>query len=113
MSRTSITLGLALVGALLAGCSSTDAPAEKPAAAATESLPAAAPSEDGRCSSGPVRSLIGKAATPELVEQAKNAAGASDVRVLKPGSVMTLEYNSRRLNIDTDDTNLIKGVSCG
>lgn len=64
MSRTSITLGLALVGALLAGCSSTDAPAEKPAAAATESLPAAAPSEDGRCSSGPVRSLIGKAATP-------------------------------------------------
>ncbi|WP_333945559.1 I78 family peptidase inhibitor [Pseudomonas sp. TUM22785] len=47
------------------------------------------------------------------MEQAKNAAGASDVRVLKPGSVMTLEYNSRRLNIDTDDTNLIKGVSCG
>lgn len=114
MSRTSITLGLALAAALLAGCSSTSAPTDKPAE--TKDAPAttqADPTTDGRCSSAPARALIGQAATPERVEEARRAAGAADVRVLKPGSVMTLEYNSRRLNLDTDDANLIKGVSCG
>lgn len=114
MSRTSITLGLALAAALLAGCSSTSAPTDKPAE--TKAAPATTQADlttDGRCSSAPARALIGQAATPERVEEARRAAGAADVRVLKPGSVMTLEYNSRRLNLDTDDANLIKGVSCG
>ncbi len=52
-------------------------------------------------------------ATPELLEQARQQAGASTARILTPGSVVTLEYNRQRLNLNVDDQRVITRVSCG
>ncbi|MFZ6044836.1 I78 family peptidase inhibitor [Pseudomonas sp. CR3202] len=112
----SISLSLALAGLLLAGCSSADKPAAPAAvapAAAEESTSAAAPSVSGTCDAAAVASLVGKTATVALVEQAKRQAGAETARVLRPQDPMTMDYNSRRLNIDVDATDVVKQFTCG
>lgn len=100
-TRFSLILTAAL---LAAGCSST---AEKSAPTATT-----ANTSQG-CSSSAVENLKGKTATPELLEQARQQAGASTARILTPDSVVTLEYNGQRLNLNVDDQRMITRVSCG
>ena len=96
---------LIIVTALLAaGCSST---AEK----SQPAIPPADPSQG--CTSSAVEHLKGETATPELLEQARQQAGASTARILTPGSVVTLEYNRQRLNLNVDDQRVITRVSCG
>ncbi len=110
-----ISLGLALAGLLLAGCSSADKPAAPAAAApaAEQSASAAAPSLSGTCDSAAVASLVGKTANVALVEQAKRQSGAETARVLRPHQPITMDYNSRRLNIDVDETDVVKQFTCG
>ena len=103
-----ISLSLALAGLLLAGCSSTDTP-ETPAAAA----PVAEASLSGTCNSAAVAALVGKNADTALVEQAKRQSGAEMARVLRPHQPITMDYNSRRLNIDVDELGVVKQFSCG
>jgi hypothetical protein len=100
-TRFSLILAAALFAA---GCSST----------AEKSEPAAKPAEPGQgCTSSAVQHLEGKTATPELLEQARQQAGASTARILTPGSMVTLEYNGQRLNLNVDDQRVITHVSCG
>lgn len=99
--RLCLTLATALFAA---GCSST---ADKPE---PDQAPAAA--EHG-CTSATVEHLKGKTATPELLEQARQQAGALSARILTPSSVVTLEYNRQRLNLNVDAQRLITRVSCG
>jgi len=69
--------------------------------------------QHGKCNSEAVSSLVGKVATPELLEQARDKAGADVARILRPDDVVTLEYNSQRLNLNTDANLTIERVSCG
>ncbi|WP_044872961.1 I78 family peptidase inhibitor [Pseudomonas sp. LFM046] len=108
----SVSFGLALAGLLLAGCSSTDKPEAPTAApAAEESTSAAAPSDT--CDSSAVASLVGKTANVALVEQAKRQSGAETARVLRPNQPITMDYNSRRLNIEVNETDVVKQFTCG
>ena len=111
MHFKSISFSLALAGLLLAGCSSTDKPVASTPAAAVETSSAAAPS--GSCDSAAVAALVGKTANVALVEQAKRQSGAETARVLRPHDVMTMDYNSRRLNIDVNETDVVKQFTCG
>lgn len=113
MHFKSISLSLAFAGLLLAGCSSTDKPETPDAPAAEESTSAAAPSLSGTCDSSAVSALVGKTANVALVEQAKRQSGAETARVLRPNQPITMDYNSRRLNIDVDATDVVKQFSCG
>jgi PBP1b-binding outer membrane lipoprotein LpoB len=100
-TRFSLVLAAALFAA---GCSST----------AEKSEPSATPADTSQgCSSSAVENLKGKTATPELLEQARQQAGASTARILTPNSVVTLEYNGQRLNLNVDDQRVITRVSCG
>lgn len=106
-----ISLSLALAGLLLAGCSSTDKPEAPATPAASENASAAAPT--GTCSSEAVAALVGKNADTALVEEAKRQSGAEMARVLRPHQPITMDYNSRRLNIDVDELGVVKQFSCG
>ena len=101
-TRFCLILGATL---LAAGCSST---ADKSAAAAAPS----GPTPDS-CTSSVVEHLKGQTATPELLEQARQQAGASSARILTPTSVVTLEYNRQRLNLNVDEQRIITRVTCG
>ena len=52
-------------------------------------------------------------ATAEIVEQARAQSGARTARVLSPGDMVTLDYDSQRLNIDITEAEVIERISCG
>ncbi|RQF65275.1 hypothetical protein IPC258_28845 [Pseudomonas aeruginosa] len=97
-----------VLAALLAGCSNGDGPSTEGASA-----PAATPAADGRCDASAVQAYVGKQASAAIVEEARRAAGAEVARALRPHDAVTMDYNPRRLNIDVDDTLVIKRLSCG
>ncbi|RPS78306.1 hypothetical protein IPC988_26655 [Pseudomonas aeruginosa] len=105
-----------VLAALLAGCSSNgDGPSTEGASVATgsASAPAATPAADGRCDANAVQAYVGKQASAAIVEEARRAAGAEVALALRPHDAVTMDYNPRRLNIDVDDTLVIKRLSCG
>ena len=98
------SFGTLLAAAVLAGCSTagTSEPAKDTAAAVHT-----------RCESKAAEFAIGQKASPQLLEQARTRAGAQNARILKPNDMITLEYRSDRLNLNTDDNLVITRVNCG
>ena len=93
-----------LAAILLSGCSST---------AETTSGPVASEAGDGRCEAKAAEFAIGKQASPQLLEQARSRSGAQIARILKPNDMITLEYRSDRLNLNTDANLVVNRVNCG
>ncbi len=67
----------------------------------------------GECSANGLGDLVGRYATPQLVNRAKRRAGASVARVLRPGQAVTMEYLNGRLNVNVDEKNRVKSFNCG
>ncbi|WP_263143794.1 I78 family peptidase inhibitor [Pseudomonas sp. RIT-PI-AD] len=108
-----IPLGYVLFAALLSGCGSTPeapSPDEPDARAHATDLPL--PSSAG-CDSAIGDALVGKAADAALLEQVRQRSGARTLRVLRPHDVITLEYDSQRLNLETDEGGTIQRAYCG
>jgi hypothetical protein len=99
--------GLVLVAALLAGCSTTSESSKS----AEDS--AAVESGHSRCDAAAAQFAVGKPATPALLEQARVKAGAQTARVLGPNDMITMEYRSDRLNLNTDQAATVGRVNCG
>lgn len=103
----------ALVAAL-AGCASSPATRTSSTNDAQAAAPATRPGNSlDECSSAAVASLAGQPYSERLRDSARNQAGASSVRVLKPGQVMTLEYNPMRLTIVVDEAGNVHSARCG
>lgn len=90
--------------ALLGGCAG--APANPPASAGPGP-------RGGTCNAAPAQAMIGKQATPSVMEQARVASGAAMARVLHPQQVVTLEFSAERLNLVVDGNGRITAVRCG
>lgn len=90
---------LLLLGLVLAGCQAPSSSGDS--------------SASGECNATAVRDLIGKRASPELLDQARRDSGAEVARLLRPGDIVTLEYNARRLTLTADEEGLIERLSCG
>lgn len=103
-SRRSL-FSIVLTAALFAGCSSTPTPSGP-----TVKTSAATPE---RCSTEPLTDLIGKPGSQELLDQARQRSGAQRARMLNPDDMMTLDYDSQRLNIDLDEQGRVHRLSCG
>ena len=80
-----------------------------PAGAATTTPPMLAES----CKADAAKQFVGQAQTPEVLEQARAAAGAKTVRLLAPDSMATMDYRGDRLNVRTNADNMIASVDCG
>lgn len=65
------------------------------------------------CKAEAVQSFIGREASQSTIAEAKAAAGAGNVRVIKPGQPVTMDYSAERLNLKVDDGNVIASVHCG
>lgn len=104
MRRTPSFLAALATAGLLAACAQ---PPTQPAPS-----PAPAPST-GSCNAAGAQFAIGQVATANLVEQARQRAGAEMARTLRPGQVVTMEYNGSRLNLRVDEAHRVVGVTCG
>ena len=86
--------------------------AESAATPATEGTDAAAPPARA-CDASQVQGLVGQKADDAIAEQARGDAGARHVRLLKPGQMVTMEFDGERLNIEVDADGRIVAVRCG
>jgi len=94
-----------MAAAMLAGCSTTSSESAKD--------PVASDAGHGRCEAKAAEFAIGKRASPELLEQARAKSGAQNARFLKPTDMITLEYRSDRLNLNTDNNLVVTRANCG
>ncbi|MGV8961744.1 MAG: I78 family peptidase inhibitor [Stenotrophomonas sp.] len=67
----------------------------------------------GSCDASQVQGLVGQPFNENLLDQAKQDAEAHEVRVLKPGQPVTMEFIGERLNLEVDEKGLISDVRCG
>ena len=71
------------------------------------------PPAGGRCDAGPAQSAIGQNSTARNVEAARVAAGARMARTIRPGQMVTKEYDFERLNLEVDASGRIVAARCG
>ncbi|MBF5003540.1 I78 family peptidase inhibitor [Diaphorobacter caeni] len=118
LSSGLLSLGVAL---LLAGCqtvspqgpgSSTPAPPPPPPAPTEPIGKTTAPPGD-ICNAPPAQWAVGKMPTPSVTESARVRAGARMARVLRPGQMVTKEFDRQRLNLELDAGGKIIAARCG
>ncbi|MCE1193291.1 MAG: proteinase inhibitor I78 [Acidovorax sp.] len=97
-----------LASALMAGCAHP-----VPPPAGTAPAPAASPPPAALCDAGPAQSAVGQMATASVMESARVRSGAQMARVLRPGQIITKEFNAQRLNLEVDANGRILAVRCG
>ena len=100
------SLGTMFAVTLLAGCSTPSSESATDPVTTTDT-------GHSRCESKAAQFTVGKAASPELLEQARTRAGAQNARFLSPNDMVTLEYRSDRLNLNTDANRVVTRVNCG
>ena len=84
------------------------------AVAAVASACATVPDESaGACSTATLRELVGRQASAELGSEAMNRSGASRLRWIRPGDIVTMDYSESRLNIHLDAQNKVERFVCG
>ncbi|MCD0505683.1 I78 family peptidase inhibitor [Bordetella petrii] len=77
----------------------------------TGAASSATPAQD--CNAQPVQNLVGQAYSDSVGKDAQSASQSTQLRVLRPGQVMTMEYNPARLNIILDASGNISALRCG
>jgi hypothetical protein len=65
------------------------------------------------CNSDAAQYAVGKTATPELFKQLEERSGAKMTRLVRPDDAMTMDFNSERLTVTTDEALVIKTARCG
>lgn len=116
MRGLSRVFGTALLVLGAAGCTMagpvTPAPAPPPQAVTPEGPVSANPST-GKCDPRAGNWAIGRPVSDSLVERVRAASGASVARVLRPGQMVTMEFQADRLNVRVNGRNNIVNLTCG
>ena len=99
---------LILATALMSmGC--TVVPPAEPPPAETPPLPDAGPP----CNADGLGNLLGRPASRDLGAEAMRRSGARDLRWIRPGDAVTMDYREDRLNIHLDGRGLVERFACG
>jgi len=95
---------------LLVLCVGLDACAQPLPPAPVPRPPVIAP---GQCNESAARFAVGQVADAKLAEEARIRASAQRVRMVRPGQMVTMEYDAGRLTLDIDAAGRVSGVRCG
>ena len=102
MSNLPAWTGTLATVALLAGCASPG-PATGPTGVPL----------GGTFDAAPAQSFVGQNTTAKVMEAARVRSGALMVRVLRPGQMITKEFDAQRLNLEVNAAGRIVAVRCG
>lgn len=98
----------ALAATLVAGfLAATGCTAETPGPETTPPPPA-----EADCGAGQLGAYIGQPASEQVLALIRQWRGDKPIRVLRPGSAMTMDYRPERLNIFLDENDRIKEFKC-
>ena len=70
------------------------------------------PEHPERCDDRKAQWALGEIGNQDLLERARQAAGAEFARFLRLGQSVTLEYRVGRLNLALDDRDIVRNVQC-
>jgi hypothetical protein len=87
----------------------TNAPVTEPASDSS----ASAPEPAAACDQGKGSWAVGKVADAALVAKVMADTGATKTRMLKPGMMVTAEFDGGRVDIRVDNNNVVLAVTCG
>jgi hypothetical protein len=71
------------------------------------------PPATGTCDASKAAFAIGQRGDDALLERARLAAGAGSARYLHPNQPITLEYLGSRLNLQLNEKDVVRAVTCG
>ena len=75
--------------------------------------PVPAPAPAVMCNAQPAQSAVGKNSTASVMESARAKSGAQMARILRPGQMVTKEFDAQRINLEVDGNGRIVAVRCG
>ena len=108
MTNTALALVVGLgMAVLMGGCASHG---QAPAPTQPQ---AQAPAPEALCNAQPAQAAEGQSSTASVVESARARSGARMVRILRPGQMVTKEFDTQRLNLEVDANGRILAVRCG
>jgi hypothetical protein len=117
------TFAAAALSMCIVGCTNTPATAtEAPASAASSSAtvpdqspppPVANPEPAGSCDASKGSWAVGKVADEALQAKVLSDTGAKHMRFLKPGMMITAEFDGNRVNVRVDNDKIVLSVACG
>ena len=67
----------------------------------------------GGCDASKAQALVGRQRAAPLSAEALRLTGARDVRWIRPGDMVTMDYREDRLNIHVDAQGRVTRVRCG
>lgn len=100
-------LALALV-AVLCGCAALES---RPLDAAPSTPPASAARRS--CNTEGAKGVVGRAYDAALGTELLRRTGADRIRVVRPGQMVTMEFDERRLTVELDARDRVASVRCG
>ncbi|NNM75724.1 hypothetical protein HJG53_02220 [Sphingomonas sp. ID1715] len=65
------------------------------------------------CDASDLKFLIGATLDEALTTRARDASGATSVRVIQPGQMVSMDYVAERLNIEVDAAGKVISARCG
>ncbi|WP_294322141.1 I78 family peptidase inhibitor [uncultured Sphingomonas sp.] len=90
-----------LIAALALGACMTTKPSDSPPALADS------------CDTSILAGMVGKPFSAAVEAEAKKQSGLTNVRVIRPGMAVTMDFQPGRLNIDLDEKGVVTGFRCG
>lgn len=100
-----------LLASTLAGCTGYGpSPTSDPLPGAAGAAPAA---PVALCNARGAQFSVGHNSTGSIVESARSRSGAQMARVVRPGQMVTKEFDAQRLNLQVDASGRIVSVNCG
>lgn len=114
MAKLPLTFAMALFMAVaLAGCAGLGQPRDATGSAAAPVPAAAMNTSMGQCNAQPAQFAVGQNSTAVVVESARSRSGAKMARILRPGQMVTREFDAQRLNLEVDGNGQILVARCG
>ena len=121
VSRLTTLLAPLALAALLGGCAAPEAGGSAAGASSTSGTSgtgtAYTPMPSGQapsdCDTDSIQNMLGQAYSDNVGETARQRSGSRVIRLLRPGQVMTMEYDPSRLNIILDHKGAIQALRCG
>ena len=88
-------------------------PANAVASNASEpAIPVRGDTGAGRCDPTNIQQFVGQEVTADLQAQMKSVSGAGTIRIVPPGTAITMEFSAERLTVYTDAANRVERISC-
>ena len=103
--------GLCAAAALAGRAGYGQSPSPSSSSSAAGSAPASAPAAP--CNAQAAQFAVGQNSTASVMESARVRSGAQMARILRPGQIITKEFDAQRLNLEVDGNGRIIAARCG